>query len=199
MATPPSNRVELTEDALVLLVGAAGSGKSTLAGRLFPAATVLSSDAIRAELTGDQADQSLNAVVFRILHERAGRRLAAGLLTVVDATNIAASARGPLRRLAATHSRPVVAIVLDLPGPLCVARNAARRDRVVPAAAVERQLGAMRQALDRGELAGEGLDRLIVVTTTTGIEELSVGLTKPVGAATLSSSALPRRSRRRQP
>ena len=125
MATPPSNRVELAEDALVLLVGAAGSGKSTLAGRLFPAAAVLSSDAIRAELTGDQADQSLNAIVFRILHERAGRRLAAGLLTVVDATNVAASARRPLRRLAAAHGRPVVAIVLDLPA--AAVRRAQRR------------------------------------------------------------------------
>ncbi len=199
MATPLSNRVELPDDALVLLIGAAGSGKSTVAGRLFPAASVLSSDAIRAELTGDQADQSLNAIVFRILHERAGRRLAAGLLTVIDATNVAASARRPLRRLAGAHGRPVVAIVLDLPGPLCVERNAARSGRVVPAAAVQRQLGALRQALDRGELAAEGLARLVVLTTEAGIEGLSVGLTKPVGAATLSSSALPRRSRRRHP
>lgn len=192
-------RIELPADALVLLVGAAGSGKSTLAARLFPAAAVLSSDAIRAELTGDQTDQSLNSIVFRILHERAERRLVAGLLTVVDATNVAGAARRPLRRLAVAHARPVVAIVLDLPAALCVERNAARSGRVVPEAAIHRQLGVLRQALEREELAAEGLDRMIVLTTAAGIAALSVGLTKPGGAATLSPSALPRRSRRRHP
>jgi predicted kinase len=141
----------------------------------------------------------MNTIVFRILHERAGRRLAAGLLTVVDATNVAASARRPLRRLAAVHARPVVAVVLDLPPALCVARNAARSGRVVPEAAVHRQLGALRRALERDELAAEGLTRMIVLATPAGIEGLSVGLTKPGGAATLTPSALPRRSRRRHP
>jgi protein phosphatase len=191
--------IEVPGNALVLLVGAAGSGKSTLAARLFPAAAVLSSDAIRAELTGDPADQSRNQIAFRILHERVERRLVAGRLTIVDATNVAASARQPLRRLAASYRRPVVAIVLDLPGPLCVARNAARAGRVVPEAAVHRQLAALRQSLVRGALAGENLAGMIVLTTDAGIGGLSVGLTKPVEAATLSSSALPRRSRRRHP
>jgi protein phosphatase len=199
MATPIPDHIDLPEDALVLLVGAAGSGKSTLAARHFPAAAVLSSDAIRAELTGDQTDQTMNAIVFRILHERAQRRLSVGLLTVVDATNVAASARRPLRLLAAGHARPVVAIVLDLPAALCVERNAARIGRVVPEAAVHRQLGALRWTLEQGELAGERLAELIVLRSVAAIETLSVGLTKPVGAATLSSSALPRRSRRRQP
>jgi protein phosphatase len=191
--------IDLPEDALVLLVGAAGSGKTTLADRLFPRAAILSSDAIRAELTGDQTDQSMNAIVFRILHERAERRLAAGLLTVVDATNVSASARRPLRRLATAHARPVVAIVLDLPAQLCVERNAARSGRMVPEAAVRRQLEALRRSLDAGELAAEGFSRLIVVTAPAEIDELRMGLTKPLGAATLSPSALPRRSRRRHP
>ncbi|MGH2465961.1 MAG: AAA family ATPase [Candidatus Limnocylindrales bacterium] len=199
MAGPIADLADVPGDALVMLVGAAGSGKSTLAARLFPAAAILSSDAIRAELTGQPADQSMNALVFRTLHQRAERRLAAGLLTVVDATNVGAAARRPLRRLAARHARPVVAIVLDLPTELCVGRNASRGDRIVPEAAVRRQLGTLRHALDSGELAAEGLSQIIILTGATGLDDPSSGLTKPVEAATLSPSALPRRSRRRPP
>ena len=54
----PTSRSRSPADALVLLVGAAGSGKSTLAGRLFPPDSILSSDALRAELSGDPANQA---------------------------------------------------------------------------------------------------------------------------------------------
>jgi protein phosphatase len=201
---PPSRqasgpRVEIASDALVLLVGAAGSGKSTLAGRLFPTGTILSSDALRAELSGDPANQSVTPLAFRILHEHAGRRLAAGQLTVIDATNVEPSARRPLRGLARTAGRPVVAIVLDLPPATCVARNAARSERVVPEGAVLRQLAALRRGLDRDELAAEGFDQLIVLRDPAELDTLTVGLTKPGRATTLAPSALPRRTRRSKP
>jgi len=51
--------IELPEPCLVVLIGAAGSGKSTLAARLFAPDEVLSSDANRALLTGDAADQGV--------------------------------------------------------------------------------------------------------------------------------------------
>jgi protein phosphatase len=192
-------RLEIALDALVLLVGAAGSGKSTLAARLFSTDAVLSSDALRAELSGDPANQAATPLAFRILHERAARRLAAGLLTVIDATNVEAAARRPLHRLARTGGRPVIAIVLDLPPATCLARNAARTQRVVPEAAVRRQLAALRRSLDRGELAGEGLDQLIVLRDPAELDAATLGLTKPGRATTLAPSALPRRTRRSKP
>jgi protein phosphatase len=162
-------------DALVILVGAAGSGKSTLAARLFPSETILSSDAIRAELSGDAANQAVSRRAFRILHERAERRLAVGGLTVVDATNIGSAARRPVTRQARIHGRAVLLIVLDLPAETCLAGNAGRAGRVVPEAAVLRQLANLRGELDRGVLAAEGPDRLIVLTTRDEVAQLTIG------------------------
>jgi protein phosphatase len=168
-AVSGDQQVEIADGALVLLVGAAGSGKSSLAARLFEPGSVLSSDAIRAELSGDESNQAVTRTAFRILHERAERRLLAGELTVVDATNIGASARQPLIRQAASHRRPVTVLVLDLPAEVCLARNAGRPGRVVPAAAVERQLTRLRRELDRGLLdteARRGADHRVIVLST---------------------------------
>ena len=83
MASPLAT-IALPADALVLLIGPAGSGKTSLAARLFQPDAVLSSDALRAELSGDPANQAVSRLAFRLLHDRASRRLAAGRLTVID-------------------------------------------------------------------------------------------------------------------
>ena len=177
---PDGEPILIPADALVLLVGAAGSGKSSLAARLFWPGSVLSSDAIRAELTGDESNQVGTPRAFRILHERAERRLVAGQLTVIDATNIGASARRPLARQAAAHHRPVIVLVLDLPAEVCLARNAGRPGRVVPEAAVQWQLANLRRELDRGVLdaeARQGADhRLIVLTDPADMAALTIRL-----------------------
>lgn len=195
--------IEIPFDALVLLVGAAGSGKSTLAGRLFPADSILSSDALRAEISGDAANQAVNQVVFGLLHDRADRRLAAGRLTVVDATNVSASARRPLRRLAARHDRPAIGLVLHLPAAVCLARNAARSGRVVPRSAVERQLATLADAIACRELDAEGWAAVIVLTSPAEVDRLTIRLAKRLTAraraATLSASALASPDRRRKP
>src|SRR4051812_3594638 len=54
--------------SLVVLVGAAGSGKTTLAARLFTPDEVISSDMLRAAISGDAADQRATRPAFRILH-----------------------------------------------------------------------------------------------------------------------------------
>ncbi len=129
----------LPGDALVLLVGAAGSGKTTFAGRHFAREQVLESDDFRARVAGDPADQSVTAEAFRLLHAALGERLAAGRLTVVDATNTQPWARGQLLSMARRAGRPTVAIVLDLPLDVCLERNALRAGRRVPPGIVRRQ------------------------------------------------------------
>jgi zinc protease len=141
-------------DALVVLVGVAGSGKSTWARERFPPLAVLSSDQMRAMVSDDATDQSASADAFRVLHAVAVARLRRGLLTVVDATNLTAAARKPLRAMAARWSRPAVAVVFDLPLHACLARNAGRGAGRVPDAVVRRQHALFETA--KGSLPREG-------------------------------------------
>jgi predicted kinase len=152
----------LPDPSLIVLVGAAGSGKSTLAARLFAPEEIVSSDALRGVVSGDEADQRVSAVAFRILHRMIGRRLAEGRLTVVDATNTATAARRPLSALARAAGVPTAAIVLDLNADAIHAQNAGR-PRVVDEEVIERHLAALRRTVDGDQLALEGFDPVVVL------------------------------------
>jgi protein phosphatase len=163
-------RLRLPEPCLVVLVGAAGSGKTTLARRLFAADEILSSDAYRARLSGDEADQRVTRTAFRLLHRDLERRLAAGRTTVVDATNVTAFARRSLVAIAARCGVPAVAIVLDLPAEVVLARNAARAGRIVPEQAVRRQLADLDRSLRRADPADGGFSAVHRITTPAGLD-----------------------------
>ena len=143
-------RIQLAEPSVVVLVGAAGAGKSTLAARLFAPGEVLSSDALRGIVAGDEADQGATRVAFSILHRELGKRLTAGRTTVIDATNVQPYARRQLVRRAVAAGVPVIAIVLQLPPALVLARNATRGGRIVPEPAVRRQIDDLDRSLRRG-------------------------------------------------
>jgi protein phosphatase len=165
--------IVVPDPSLVVLVGAAGSGKSTLASRLFAADEIVSSDVLRAVVAGDEADQRATKVAFRILHRMVDRRIAAGSLTVVDATNTTRTARRPLVRRARAAHLPMVAIVLDLPGDTVHAQNAAR-SRVVARDVIDRHLTAVRQTVDHAELFDEGFDDVVVLRTPGDAVALSI-------------------------
>jgi protein phosphatase len=168
--------IDLPEPCLVVLVGAAGAGKSTLAARLFAADQVLSSDAHRALLTGDAADQTVTRTAFAILHRQLSRRMAQARTTVVDATNVTSFARRSLVRRATAHGVPAVAIVLDLPWNLVLARNATRPGRIVPEPAVRRQLDDLARALRRGELDADGFAAVHHLRTAADLDGLTLGM-----------------------
>src|SRR4029453_2226666 len=77
----------------------------------------------------------------------ARKRLAAGRLTVIDATNVQLEARKPLLALARAHHVLPVAIVFDLPERLCQERNRARPDRDFGPHVIRRQLQDLRRSL----------------------------------------------------
>lgn len=147
----------ISDDALVLLIGAAGSGKSTWAARFRPT-QVVSSDELRSRVADDAADQDATRDAFALLHAIVRARVGRGLLTVVDATNLLAGSRRPLRELARRHGRPVVAVVFDVPLPELLARNAARQ-RTVPEPIVRGHHAQMAEA--RSALPTEGYDAVI--------------------------------------
>ena len=126
---PDPRELTIPQLCLVALVGASGSGKSTFARSHFGPYEVISSDLCRGLVCGDENDQSATPDAFDVLYYIAGKRLAAGHLTVVDATNVQPDARKKLVELARAHDVLPVAIVLDLPERLCLDRNAVRPDR----------------------------------------------------------------------
>lgn len=137
--------MNLPDMSLVLLVGASGSGKSTFAARHFEPFEVLSSDHYRGVVANDPRDQAATADAFAVLADIAGRRLARGLLTVIDATNARAEDRAGWVRLARKHHMLCVAIVLDVPDDVALARNAARPGGPIPAHALRGQARAIRR------------------------------------------------------
>ena len=139
--------IVIRDPTLVVLVGAAGSGKSTFAARWFDPSEVLSSDAFREILSGDAADQRATKTAFSIIHREVTKRLAAGRTVVVDATNVEPSARRQLVARATFAGVPAVAIVFAPPRDVVLARNAARPERVVDPAIVERHLERLATAL----------------------------------------------------
>ncbi|MGW3172973.1 polynucleotide kinase-phosphatase [Streptomyces sp. NPDC001153] len=157
----------VTDLSLVVLVGASGSGKSTFARRHFKPTEVISSDFCRGLVSDDENDQSATRDAFDVLHYIAGKRLAAGRRTVVDATSVQQDARRQLIELARKYDVLPVAIVLDMPEEVCAERNAARTDRAdMPRRVIQRHIRELRRSLRH--LEREGFRKVHVLR---GVEE----------------------------
>jgi protein phosphatase len=153
----------IPECALVVLIGPSGAGKSTFAQRHFQPTEVLSSDACRALVADSETDQAATPEAFEVLHFIAAKRLAAGRLTVIDATNVQPEARRPLLALAREYHCLAVAIVFDLPADLCQAQNGRRPDRDFGPAVIHRQIQQLKRSL-RG-LKREGFRYLYTLSS----------------------------------
>lgn len=174
--TPRTSRtLPVTDLSLVVLIGASGSGKSTFARKHFKPTEIVSSDFCRGLVADDENDQSASGDAFDVLHYIAGKRLAAGRLTVVDATNVQPESRKQLVRLAREHDVLPIAIVLDLPEEVCLARNAKRPDRAgMPRHVIQRHRRELRRSL-RG-LEREGFRKVHVLRTEEEAEQAGVVL-----------------------
>jgi protein phosphatase len=164
--------IVIADPSLVVLVGAAGAGKSTFAARHFAADEILSSDAFRAIVSGDEANQSATRAAFGRLHRELAARLAQGRLTVVDATNVQAAARRALLARAFAAGVGATAIVLDLPATTVLVRNAARQPRRVDEAVVRHHLDQVRTALDgpAPALLREGFMQVVVLSDPADVD-----------------------------
>lgn len=159
------------ELALVVLVGPSGAGKSSFARKHFRPTEVLSSDTCRALVSDDENDQAATSDAFEVLHFIAAKRLAAGKLTVVDATNVQPEARRPLVALARQYHCLPVAIVFDLPEKVCHERNASRPERAFGPHVVRQQSAQLRRS--RRGLGREGFRHAF---TLSSVEEVDAAL-----------------------
>jgi predicted kinase len=170
--------ISLPADALVVLIGVAGSGKSTFASTHFRTTQVLSSDAFRAMITDSTSAQGATDDAFDLLHRVLDLRLRRGRLTVVDATNVESWARDEVLAAARRHRRPAVAIVLDVPVDVALARNAARPSPRPPPAAIRRQARWLHDSLPT--LTHEGF---VAVHLLTSVDEIDGARLDVAGAA----------------
>jgi protein phosphatase len=164
--------VKIPKLSLVVLIGASGSGKSTFAQKHFLPSEVLTSDECRALVSDDENNQAATNDAFEVLHFIAAKRLARGRLTVIDATNVQPEARKPLVELARRYHCLPVAIVLDLPAPLCHERNQGRDDRQFGPHVVAQQRSQLRRSL-RG-LKREGFRHVFILDSVEEIEAAAV-------------------------
>jgi protein phosphatase len=162
----------IPELSFVVLIGPSGSGKSTFARAHFGAFEVLSSDFCRGLVSNNENDQSATKEAFEALHFLAAKRLARGLLTVVDATNVQPEARKPLVELARQFHVLPVAIVLNLSERVCDARNKGRADRTFGAHVIRQQRGQLQRSL-RG-LQREGFRHLHVLQSEAEIADVTI-------------------------
>lgn len=167
-------RITIPELSLVVLIGPSGCGKSSFARAHFKPTEVLSSDFCRGLVSDDENAQAATNDAFDVLHYIARKRLAAGRLTVLDATNVQPEARKPLVALAREFHVLPVAIVLNMPEKLCHERNQNRPDRQFGAHVVRNQSQQLRRSI-RG-LEREGFRHVFVLSSP---EEVSaVGITR---------------------
>ncbi|AFE10002.1 metallophosphoesterase [Corallococcus coralloides DSM 2259] len=153
--------IHIPELSLVVLIGPSGSGKSTFARRHFKPTEVLSSDTYRGFVSDDENNQEATKDAFETLRYVAAKRLARGLLTVVDATNVQPESRKAFVELAREYHVLPVALVLDVPERTCIERNQQRPDRTASFRFVKNQVSQMHRSL-RG-LEREGFRHLHVL------------------------------------
>ncbi|OIV38113.1 polynucleotide kinase-phosphatase [Mangrovactinospora gilvigrisea] len=168
-------RLAVPDLCLVVLVGATGSGKSSFARRHFLPTQTVSSDTCRGVVSDDEGSQEATKDAFDLVHYIVGKRLAAGRLTVVDATNVKPEDRRHLVEVAREHDVLPVAIVLDVPPEVCAERNSTRPDRAhMPAHVVPRHVRELRRGLR--SLAREGFRTVHHLRGAAEIEAAEIAL-----------------------
>lgn len=124
---------------MTMMVGLPASGKSTYAQEIAKKsnAIVLSSDAIRWELFGDETDQDHNQKVFQELHKRTKEWLCAGRDVIYDATNISSKRRRAFLNELTKIDCIKNCVIIATPYEQCLENNRSRA-RQVPEWAIER-------------------------------------------------------------
>ena len=164
--------IKLPKLSLVVLIGVSGAGKSAFARKHFLPTEVISSDYCRALVSDDENDLSVTSAAFEIMHFIAAKRLEAGRLTVIDATNVQMEARKPLVALARQYHALPVAIVLDLPENLCQMRNKDRPDRNFGRRVIRQQSSQLRRR--RKALKREGFRQVWKINSEEEVNSATV-------------------------
>lgn len=115
---------------LIFMLGISGSGKSRQANEIAKKekAVIVSTDAIRKELFGDESRQKNTNHVFYEVYSRIEKALAEGRSVILDATNLDREKR--IKALQKFHGVEKECYYLDVPYSICLQRNQNRKRKV---------------------------------------------------------------------
>lgn len=164
--------IKIPKLSLVVLMGTSGSGKSTFAKQHFLETEVLSSDACRGWVSDDPNNQAVSKDAFDVLEFVARKRLAAGRLTVIDATNLRPEARRQWVRLAREYHVLPVIVALKIDKKVCAARNRDRPDRSFGRHVLDRQYSLFRRS-QRG-LKKEGFRHVFMLDSVEKVDAVEI-------------------------
>lgn len=165
-------KISIPELSLVILVGTSGCGKSTFGRAHFKPTEVVSSDFCRGLVADDENDQASSSDAFTVLHCIVDRRLAAGRLTVVDATNVQPEDRQSVLNIARQNNVLAVAIVFDIAESICIERNEQRPDRNFGPHAIRRQHKSLKRSM-RG-MKREGFSRVFILDSPEAVDQIEI-------------------------
>lgn len=139
-----------TKPVLAVMIGISGSGKSTYANGLKTSLKIengldtklIETDAIRGELSGNEADQSKNNEVFSIARRRVESGLRQGNNVIIDATSTKPRDRRTWVDIGKSAGAEVRAYFVNTPIDVAKKRNLART-RNVPDHVIDRQFAAL--------------------------------------------------------
>lgn len=145
---------------MIMLCGIPGCGKSTYASDYVRTHAnenwiILSSDAIRAEVFGDENDQTHNGQVFDEMRKRALNAFNEGYNIIYDATNIARKYRISFLSILPSYVRAECHIIWASIED-CIARDS-RRERTVGKEVIDRMLKNFQMPY-----YDEGFDKIVV-------------------------------------
>lgn len=147
-------KITLPEYSLIVLIGASGSGKTTFARKHFGSNEILSVREF-GEMVGQPDNQEQNDEdALEAMNFVVDKRMKNRVLTIIDAPHINQVDRKHLRQIAKKYHARLVAIALDLPEEVCLARNQQEPERSVPRSILRHQIENLNKNVHR--LQSEG-------------------------------------------
>jgi predicted kinase len=137
-----------------VLCGPAGSGKSTLAQQIVDGhrhkgsqtTMIVSSDACRALICDDEANQQANRDTFDLFYYIIGKRMYQNRFTIADSTALLPDARQRLLDLAQRHHYSKHLFIFNISFETCMQRDQQRKRRVGEQV-IAYHIGLLKQAL----------------------------------------------------
>ncbi len=146
---------------LILMIGLPGSGKSFLAEKLlkrYPDYHLISTDAIRAQLFGNESIQGPWLLILQQIQHQFQQAILQASGAIYDATNAQRRHRRDMIQLAReTGFHPILGLWVQTPVEHCLKRNQ-QRSRHVPEEII---LKMHRQLSDAPPSVAEGFDRVL--------------------------------------